>query len=743
MILQNTSEFSFLQNEDLRRIIQARHHDPFSILGIHGSKKERYYLAYRPSADKLFFRKGNKKQALTRIKNTDFFYCNRRVTKWPAHTSLIEVDKTGHEFEFIDPYTFSAVLNEEDLVRFNTETCWDAYQLFGSHHIRHQGIEGILFSLWAPSAERVSVIGDFNQWDGRVHPMRCRGNTGVWELFLPDVNADALYKYEIRNQKSGELLVKADPYAQLYEFRPSTASRVQHTTVFDWQDQRWLDQRKHKNWLQEPMSIYEVHLASWRRKADGSYLGYRELAHQLVDYVKAHHFTHIELLPITEYPYDGSWGYQVTGYFAPTSRFGSCEDFKYFVDIFHHNSIGVLLDWVPAHFPKDKHGLARFDGTELYEHADPRLGEHKDWDTLIFNFGRREVANFLLSSAHYWLREFHIDGLRVDAVASMLYLDYSREEGEWLPNRYGGNENLEAIEFIQELNCILHEHYPGSLIIAEESTSWPQVSRPVYLGGLGFSMKWNMGWMNDILHYFQQDPVHRQFNHEKLTFGLLYAFTENFVLPFSHDEVVHGKRSLLGKMPGDAWQQFANLRLLYTFMYAYPGKKLLFMGDEFGQGREWSHDHELDWQLLEFPMQRGVQKIVMDLGQLYTSETALHQFDFSEEGFRWIDCHDSSQSVICFSRHSSTDFVVVILNFTPVTRYNYRVGVPQAGVYKEILNSDSEYYGGSNVSNGVDITTEPRATMGHEQSIVLTLPPLGGLYLMLKDPEHLTKQVIN
>lgn len=733
MILKNNSKSDFPKNVDLSRIAEAKHHDPFSVLGKHGSGKSVNFLAYRPSADQLFIKIGEKKEALLRINNTDFFYCNKSAINWPAQISLIEVSKTGIEFEFFDPYTFLPVLDEKDLIRFNTTSCWDSYQLFGSHPIKHQGVDGVLFSLWAPGAERVSVIGEFNNWDGRVHPMRCRGNTGVWELFLPDISADTLYKYEIRNQQSGELLVKADPYARHYEFRPNTASRVQHDTTFDWQDQWWLNQRKHKNWLQEPMSIYEVHLASWRRTPDGSYLSYKELAHQLVDYVKNHHFTHIELLPITEYPYDGSWGYQVTGYFAPTSRFGSCDDFKFFVDLFHKNGIGVILDWVPAHFPKDEHALARFDGSELYEHADPRLGEHKDWDTLIFNFGRREVANFLLSSAHYWLSEFHIDGLRVDAVASMLYLDYSREEGEWLPNRYGGNENLEAIEFVRELNCVLHEHFPGSLVIAEESTSWPQVSGPVYLGGLGFSMKWNMGWMNDILSYFQQDPVHRQYHHEKLTFGLLYAFTENFVLPFSHDEVVHGKRSLLEKMPGDTWQQFANLRLLYTFMYAYPGKKLLFMGDEFGQGREWSHDRELDWQLLELSFNKGVQQIVMDLGRLYKSEAALYQFDFSEEGFHWIDCHDSSQSVICFSRQSENDFIVVILNFTPIPRYDYRIGVPQAGVYEEILNSDSAYYAGSNVFNGVDIISENTTAMGFEQSLVLTLPPLGGLYLKLKN----------
>jgi 1,4-alpha-glucan branching enzyme len=586
--------------------------------------------------------------------------------------------------------------------------------------------------VWAPNAERVSVIGDFNDWDGRVHPMRCRGASGIWELFIPQLADSTLYKYEIRNQKTGEILVKADPYARFYEFRPSTASRLQPESKYAWQDTLWMKQRAQRQWLHEPMSIYEVHLGSWRRDANGNYLSYREIARQLADYVNANNFTHIELLPITEYPFDGSWGYQATGYFAPTSRFGSPEDFKYFIDYFHRHNIGVILDWVPAHFPRDEHALARFDGTALYEHADPRLGEHKDWDTLIFNFGRTEVANFLLSSAYFWLNEYHIDGLRVDAVASMLYLDYSRKPDEWLPNRYNSNENLEAIEFLRSLNCILHEHCPGALVIAEESTSWPQVSRPVFLGGLGFSMKWNMGWMNDILDYFQQDPVHRKYYHNDLTFGLLYAFTENFVLPFSHDEVVHGKRSILEKMPGDTWQKFANVRLLYTFMFAYPGKKLLFMGNEFAQGREWCHDRQLDWDLLQHPFQQGVQHLVRDLGTIYKTDPALHQYDFSSTGFRWVDCHDSAQSVICFTRHSDNEFILVVLNFTPIPRHNYRIGVPQAGVYQEILNSDSEYYAGSNVFNGTHIASEARAMMGHEQSIVLTLPPLAGLLLKLK-----------
>ena len=722
-------------NNDLKRISQASHHDPFSVLGSvcdKQGKHRQYYYVYRPNAEKLFLAHKGKLTALTRVKNSDFFYSTDDATNWPAHPRLHEVNKKGKSHEFIDPYSFEPLLKEGDLTRYNQGSHWQSYLFLGAHHHSHHDIDGILFAVWAPNAERVSVIGDFNDWDGRIHPMRCRGDSGIWELFIPNLQENTLYKYEIRNQKTGEVLVKADPYARFYEFRPSTASRLQVESKFDWQDSRWMKQRARRQWLHEPMSIYEVHLGSWRRDANGDYLSYREIAQQLAEYVNANNFTHIELLPITEYPFDGSWGYQATGYFAPTSRFGSPEDFKYFIDYFHRHNIGVILDWVPAHFPRDEHALARFDGTSLYEHADPRLGEHKDWDTLIFNFGRREVVNFLLSSAYFWLDEYHIDGLRVDAVASMLYLDYSREPGEWLPNRYNSNENLEAIEFLRSLNCILHEHCPGALVIAEESTSWPQVSRPVFLGGLGFSMKWNMGWMNDILGYFQQDPIHRKYYHNDLTFGLLYAFTENFVLPFSHDEVVHGKRSILEKMPGDSWQKFANVRLLYTFMFAYPGKKLLFMGNEFAQGREWCHDRQLDWDLLQYPLQQGVQHLVRDLGAIYKSDPALHQYDFNSAGFRWVDCHDSAQSVICFTRHSDHGFILVVLNFTPIPRHNYRIGVPEGGVYQEILNSDSEYYCGSNVFNGTHIASEPQTMMGHEQSIVLTLPPLAGLLLKLK-----------
>jgi len=591
------------------------------------------------------------------------------------------------------------------------------------------GIDGILFAVWAPNAERVSVVGDFNRWDGRIHPMRNRGQSGVWELFVPGLQPGDLYKFELRQRDSGQILLKSDPYGRYYQMRPDTASVIAAPSQYQWQDDLWMHRRRTQDWLHQPMSVYEVHFGSWKRHADGRYFSYRDLAEQLVPYVKEMGFTHIELLPMTEYPYDGSWGYQVTGYFAPSSRFGSMDDFKYFVDCCHRNGIGVLLDWVPAHFPKDAHGLARFDGTPLYEHEDPRRGEHKDWGTLIFNYGRNEVRNFLYSSAYFWLDEFHIDGLRVDAVASMLYLDYSRQPGEWTPNQYGGNENLDAIHFIRRTNEVVHQAFPGVLMVAEESTAWPQVSRPVYLGGLGFSMKWNMGWMNDTLNYFSNDPVHRQYHHDKLTFSLLYAFSENFVLPLSHDEVVHGKRSLLEKMPGDSWQKFANLRLLFTYLYTHPGKKLLFMGCEFGQGIEWNHDQSLDWHLLEFDLQQGVRDVVRDLNHLYQQQLPLHQWDFDWRGFEWVDCHDHNQSVVSFLRKSADGFLLVVLNFTPVVRQDYRIGVPEAGVYAECFNSDSIYYRGSNVSNGTRIESQPVTAMGRDHSIVLTLPPLAGIVL--------------
>jgi 1,4-alpha-glucan branching enzyme len=560
--------------------------------------------------------------------------------------------------------------------------------------------------------------------------MRILGGSGIWEIFIPGVEVGSLYKYEILNRNTNQISVKTDPYAQQFEFRPQTASVVVDEAEYTWNDDTWMTKRPKHDWLHEAMSTYEVHLGSWKRDAQGNFLNYRDLAHELVDYVTYMGFTHIELLPITEHPLDASWGYQTTGYFAPTSRHGSSDDFRYFIDYCHQHNIGIILDWVPAHFPKDDFALARFDGSALYEHEDPRKGEHRDWGTLIYNYSRNEVRNFLLSSAYFWLEEFHLDGLRVDAVASMLYLDYSREEDDWVPNQYGGNENLEAIDFLRELNTVTHEQHPGTVVIAEESTSWPQVTRPTWTGGLGFSMKWNMGWMHDILSYMQQDPIHRRHHHDQLTFGMLYAFTENFMLPFSHDEVVHGKGSMLNKMPGDEWQKFANLRLLYTFMFTYPGKKLLFMGCDIAQGTEWNFNQSLDWYVLDYSYHKGIQTLVKDLNKLYVKHPALFQHDFDNQGFEWIDCHDVEQSIISFTRKTEQETLIVILNFTPVPRENYRIGVPRPGTYHEIFNSDSEYYAGSNTGNGY-IVSEDTPWMNQEQSLNLTIPPLAGIVLKL------------
>ena len=726
--LRNQPPLSDTLQQDLDRIVHACHHDPFTVLGLHGDGDKSYLMVYRPHADSLWVTNEDQRTEMKQIGNTGLFRVEGDATCWGRHPVLIE--RCGDwEHHFIDPYTFWPQVSEEWLGRFHLEEFFDAYRLMGAHAWQVDGIKGTLFVLWAPNAERVSVVGDFNRWDGRVNSMRSRGVSGIWELFIPQFEEGALYKYEIRNRDTGQLSTKTDPYGRLFEVRPNSASRFCPPLEYQWQDDLWMQRRTKADWLHSPQSIYEVHLGSWRRHENGDFLNYRELAEQLVPYVKDMGFTHIELLPVTEFPFDGSWGYQVTGFFAPTSRFGDIEDFKYFVDFCHCNGIGVILDWVPAHFPRDAHGLARFDGTCLYEHDDPKRGEHKDWGTLIFNYGRNEVRNFLFSSAYFWLDEFHVDGLRVDAVASMLYLDYSREAGEWSPNQYGGNENLEAIHFIRRTNEKVHQDFPGVLMMAEESTAWPQVSRPVYLGGLGFSMKWNMGWMNDTLRYVSMDPVHRTFHHENLTFSLLYAFSENFVLPLSHDEVVHGKRSLLEKMPGDGWQQFANLRLLFTYLYTHPGKKLLFMGGELGQGREWCHDQELDWHLLEHDWQRGVQSVVRDLNGHYQGLSPLHRYDFEERGFQWIDCHDSSQSVISYLRRSEDSYVIVVLNFTPVVREDYRIGVPDDGLYREIFNSDSIYYGGSNISNGTEIQAQPVAHMNQPASISLTLPPLAGIIL--------------
>jgi len=714
-------------NSSLQRILDARHHDPFEVLGRHREGKQEVVRVFRPHLQEI--RLGPNGPALTRLGNTDFFEWRGSPGQLPTHYELHWIDSAGHAGQGYDPYDFAPRISEYDLHLFGEGHHWHIQRILGANPHQADGIDGTLFAVWAPNAERVSVVGDFNLWDGRVHPLRNRGASGVWELFIPGLPAGSLYKFEIRNRDSGELLLKTDPYGKQFELRPHTAAITRGPEQYQWQDAEWMAQRSGQDWLHSPCSIYEVHPGSWQRAEDGGFLNYRELAHRLIIHLQETGFTHIELLPVTEHPLDASWGYQTTGYYAPTSRFGTPDDFRYFVDYCHQHGIGVLLDWVPAHFPRDEFALARFDGTALYEHADPRRGEHRDWGTLIYNFGRNEVRNFLLASALYWLEEYHIDGLRVDAVASMLYLDYSRDPHDWLPNIHGGNENLEAIAFLRELNTVTHSQQPGTVVIAEESTAWPQVTRPVNLGGLGFSMKWNMGWMHDTLEYMRKDPVYRHYHHDKLTFGLLYLFSENFVLPFSHDEVVHGKGSMLAKMPGDEWQRFANLRLLYTYMYAYPGKKLLFMGCEFGQGSEWNFEQALDWYVLEYPLHQGVKALLRDLNQLYRQDPSLHRHDFDPRGFEWIDCHDSDNSTLSFLRKDGDEISVVILNFTPVPRHDYRIGVPQGGLWHEVLNSDSAYYQGSNLGNNGLLQAEATPWMGRPWSLNLTLPPLGGLIL--------------
>jgi 1,4-alpha-glucan branching enzyme len=713
-------------NTELERISEARHHDPFEVLGKHPHDNGIVVRAFLPHAEEVTIAEGNLPMA--RIPDTDFFEWYGDADAVPDHYRLVWRDESHYEHICHDPYCFPPQLGDLDLHLFGEGKHWHAYRFLGAHVHAVDGVTGVLFAVWAPNAERVSVVGDFNRWDGRPHQLRVRGGSGIWELFIPNLGPGDFYKFEIRHRHSGAIVLKSDPYGQRFEIRPSTSSMVVDDTPYPWTDQNWMERRESADWLHQPMSIYEVHLGSWRRGPEGEFLNYRELAEILVPYVTDLGFSHIELLPISEHPLDASWGYQTTGYYAPTSRFGSPEDFRYFVDYCHRHGIGVILDWVPAHFPKDAHALAWFDGEPLYEHADPRLGEHLDWSTLIFNYGRHEVKNFLLSNAVYWLKEFHLDGLRVDAVASMLYLDYSREE--WIPNKYGGRENLEAMDFLRELNTVTHGEHPGTLVMAEESTSWPQVTRPIYLGGLGFSMKWNMGWMNDTLSYMSKEPVYRKYHQDLLTFSMLYAFTENFLLPFSHDEVVHGKGSMLNKMPGDEWQRFANLRALYTYMFTHPGKKLLFMGTEFGQGTEWDSSQTLDWYVLDYPFHQGVQALIRDLNRIYHHSPALYHYEFDWQGFEWIDCHDAEQSILSYIRKSDNEVLVVVANFTPVPRENYRIGVPLPGPYQEIFNSDSHFYGGSNVGNGLlPLLAEDQPWMERDYSLPIVVPPLGVVIL--------------
>jgi 1,4-alpha-glucan branching enzyme len=627
------------------------------------------------------------------------------------------------------PEERAAVLTAYDRHLFVEGTHTRAYQKLGAHLTELAGACGVHFAVWAPNARSVSVVGDFNGWDGATAPMHLDPASGVWTCFVPEIGAGALYKYRLTTPHGP--IDKADPYGFGAELRPMTASVVTDLTCYQWGDAEWTRARPERQALDAPLTIYEVHLGSWRRGPGDRQLTYQELAEQLADYAVLMGYTHIELLPIAEHPFDGSWGYQTLGYFAPTSRFGTPADFMAFVDHCHQRGLGVILDWVPAHFPRDAAGLREFDGTALYEHADPRQAEHPEWGTLVFNYGRNEVRSFLLSNALFWLDVYHIDGLRVDAVTSMLYLDYARAEGQWVPNRYGGRENLEAASFLRQLNTVVHAEHPGVLTIAEESTAWPQVSRPVYTGGLGFSMKWNMGWMHDTLHYMQHDPLFRRYSHGELIFSLQYAFRENYVLVLSHDEVVHLKRALLSKMPGDVWQQFANLRAFYGFMYGHPGKKLLFMGGEFGAWREWDHDGELEWALLDWPSHQGLRRYVQDLNRLYRDEPACHEVDFEPQGFAWIDCRDSDNSVLAFLRwaRAGGEPLIFVCNFTPVPRFDYRIGVPQGGYYRELLNSDAAVYWGGNLGNAGGVWAEPISSHGYPASLRLTLPPLSTVVL--------------
>lgn len=721
--------------KDVERLVRVEHPDPHSILGAHLHTVEEkagvVVRAFHPEATQAEVAvEGKEPFLMEKCHPGGLFACFLPDQDLPVSYKVRFTFADGNQWESNAPYRFMPTLGDLDLYLAGEGTHHRLYERLGAHLHETDGVKGVSFAVWAPNARRVSVIGDFNRWDGRLFPMRQMGSSGIWEIFVPEIGPGTVYKYEIKTAK-GELRIKTDPYAFAMELRPGTASIVWKLEAYEWHDDAWMTTRSERNLCQEPMAIYEVHLGSWMRVAEeeNRWLTYRELAPRLVEHAKKFGFTHVEIMPVAEHPFDGSWGYQVTGYYAPTSRFGNPDDFKYFVDACHQHGIGVIMDWVPAHFPKDDYSLRLFDGTALYEHVDPREGEHAEWGTLIFNFGRHEVRNFLMANALFWLDKYHIDGLRVDAVASMLYLDYGRQDGEWIPNRYGGNENLEAIEFFRELNKAVYGLFPGCFTIAEESTAWTGVTSPAHLGGLGFGFKWDMGWMHDTLLYFSKDPVHRKYHHNNLTFSMMYAYSENFVLPFSHDEVVYGKGSLLRKMPGDDWQKFANLRLLLAYMYTHPGKKLLFMGSEFAQWDEWYHEKGLDWHLQSDSMHKAFQQFMMDLGRLYLEHSALWELDPSPEGFSWIDCNDSEGSVISYVRYGRENHLVCVFNFTPVPRQSYRVGVPGQGSYRERINSDSVYYGGSDLGNEGYIEVEKIPSHGFSQSISPALPPLACLIL--------------
>ncbi|MBM1187734.1 1,4-alpha-glucan branching protein GlgB [Pseudomonas lundensis] len=720
--------------QDIEALINAEHRDPFSVLGPHADGQGGYYIrAFLPQALSVNVVDRETGDVLGPLSCPDVPGLFVGQFAEPRAYAL-RIQWAGGEQTSEDPYSFGPLLGEMDLYLFAEGNHRDLSHCLGAQVMSVDGVPGVRFAVWAPNARRVSVVGDFNIWDGRRHPMRLRHPSGVWEIFIPRLQAGEAYKYEILGEH-GILPLKADPMALATQLPPQTASKVASPLAVDWQDQDWMQARGQLQRPDAPLSIYELHVGSWQCEVDevgevARQYTWHELAQRLIPYVREMGFTHIELMPIMEHPFGGSWGYQPLSQFAPSARYGSPDDFGAFVNACHVAGIGVILDWVPAHFPNDEHGLAQFDGTALYEYANPLEGFHKDWNTLIYNLGRTEVHGFMLASALHWLKDFHIDGLRVDAVASMLYRDYSRQPGEWIPNRHGGRENLEAIDFLRHLNDVVALEAPGALMIAEESTAWPGVSQRTDEGGLGFSYKWNMGWMHDSLHYIQQDPVYRAHHHNELSFGLVYAWTERFILPISHDEVVHGKHSLIDKMPGDRWQKFANLRAYLSFMWTHPGKKLLFMGCEFGQWREWNHDQQLDWYLLQYPEHQGVQKLVGDLNRLYRDCPALHDQDDVAQGFQWLIGDDATNSVYAWLRWSKDGQpLLVVANFTPVPRQGYRIGVPFAGTWQEVLNSDADTYAGSNYGNGAGVGTEPLPSHGQTHSLALNLPPLGVLIL--------------
>jgi 1,4-alpha-glucan branching enzyme len=714
--------------EEIEAIVGGYHGDAFRVLGPHAVRKKggqpRWEVrAFLPQAEAAAVVTAGGRVEMAR-QHAQGFFCaalNGEVAPYTIAAKLWD----GREIELDDPYRFPPLLSETDLYLHGEGTLYEAYRTLGAHVVEAGGARGVRFAVWAPNAECVTLAGEFNDWDTRRHPLR-RRNGGVWEIYIPGLGEGATYKYNIRSRIAAYQQLKADPYAFLCETPPKSASVVWNIDKHQWKDAAWMERRAHTDWLKSPVAIYEVHAESWMRGPQGQPLTYREMAVKLVEYVARMGYTHIELLPIMEHPFSGSWGYQVIGYFAPTSRFGTPDDFKFFIDACHQAGIGVIVDWVPAHFPKDAHGLVFFDGTALYEHADPRKGEHREWGTMVFNYGRNEVRSFLISNALFWLREYHIDGLRVDAVASMLYLNYARQPGEWVPNQFGGNENLEAIDFLKKFNEQAHK-VPGAFTVAEESTAFPGVSKPVYLNGLGFTMKWNMGWMHDMLDYFHQDPVFRKYHHNHITFSLLYAFHENFVLPISHDEVVYGKGSLVNKMPGDEWRQFANVRAFLAYMWGHPGKKLLFMGQEIGQRDEWNHAVGVEWRLLEFDVHRKLQALVRELNRLYRASPSLYEVDFHYSGFEWIDFHDVENSIIAFLRRAADpdDFLLFCCNFTPVPRQGYEFGVPAEGFYEEVFNTDSEMFGGTDTGNGGVVSSRPIPKHDRRHSIAVTLPPLG------------------